>query len=128
MRQKSMQKWWDMYSTTVSCQVYVSFRIQGSFLSRFVCCVYFLFNIFSFSLVFNFHNKPFISIDYFYDFICEDLDYCHPNPCRNGGTCREVNQDVSCTCSSAFKGPRCQGNLVVSFMGGKPHNGMYPKN
>ena len=47
--------------------------------------------------------------------------FCHPNPCYNGGTCRQsTNQKRSlsdgkpwwCECSTGYMGPHCQGNTV----------------
>ena len=38
-----------------------------------------------------------------------EIDYCHPNPCRHGGTCVELNQAATCSCTQEFKGQRCQG-------------------
>lgn len=37
---------------------------------------------------------------------------CHPNPCLNGGMCKEtgVNQDFECICPNPrFKGRFCDG-------------------
>ena len=42
-----------------------------------------------------------------------DIDYCHPNPCRHGGTCVELNQAATCSCTEKFKGQRCQGNNTL---------------
>ena len=39
---------------------------------------------------------------------------CHPNPCLNGGMCKEtgVNQDFDCICPNPrFKGRFCDGTL-----------------
>lgn len=37
---------------------------------------------------------------------------CHPNPCRNGGTCTGINEGegFECTCREGFKGKNCEGN------------------
>ena len=39
---------------------------------------------------------------------------CHPNPCRNGGTCTGINEGegFECTCREGFKGKNCEGNLI----------------
>lgn len=38
---------------------------------------------------------------------------CHPNPCRNGGTCTGINEaeGFECTCREGFKGKNCEGNM-----------------
>ena len=33
---------------------------------------------------------------------------CNPNPCRNGGTCREENNAAVCACSQQFEGKICE--------------------
>ena len=42
---------------------------------------------------------------------------CHPNPCRNGGTCTGINEGegFECTCREGFKGKNCEGNLIFFF-------------
>ena len=39
---------------------------------------------------------------------------CHPNPCRNGGTCTGINEGegFECTCREGFKGKNCEGSLL----------------
>ena len=34
---------------------------------------------------------------------------CHPNPCENGGTCRDVGDSFECTCAMGFIGKTCTG-------------------
>lgn len=36
---------------------------------------------------------------------------CHPNPCRNGGTCTGINEGegFECTCREGFKAKNCEG-------------------
>ena len=37
---------------------------------------------------------------------------CEPNPCVNGGTCSEMDDDYMCTCREGFLGHSCEGNDV----------------
>lgn len=39
---------------------------------------------------------------------------CHPNPCRNGGTCTGINEGegFECTCREGFKGKNCEGSQL----------------
>lgn len=42
---------------------------------------------------------------------------CHPNPCLNGGICKEtgVNQDFDCICPNPrFKGRFCDGKQKLN--------------
>lgn len=44
---------------------------------------------------------------------------CHPNPCLNGGICKEtgVNQDFDCICPNPrFKGRFCDGKTCVIYV------------
>ena len=36
---------------------------------------------------------------------------CHPNPCRNGGSCTGTMEaeGFECTCREGFKGKNCEG-------------------
>ena len=34
---------------------------------------------------------------------------CQPNPCRNGGTCTEMDDGFECSCPAEYKGPSCEG-------------------
>ena len=38
-----------------------------------------------------------------------ESDVCNPNPCQNGGTCREENNAAVCACSQQFEGKVCEG-------------------
>lgn len=54
---------------------------------------------------------------YFMTFpIHTEQNKCHPNPCRNGGTCTGINEGegFECTCREGFKGKNCEGNLLLS--------------
>lgn len=39
---------------------------------------------------------------------------CHPNPCLNGGTCKENGGGYDCICEKRFSGPNCESELIVS--------------
>ena len=44
---------------------------------------------------------------------------CHPNPCLNGGICKEtgVNQDFDCICPNPrFKGRFCDGKTCSIYV------------
>lgn len=44
-------------------------------------------------------------------FVLIEQNKCHPNPCRNGGTCTGINEGegFECTCREGFKGKNCEG-------------------
>jgi len=44
-----------------------------------------------------------------YNNINLEMNRCQPNPCRNMGTCNEVNGDFECACSPEYMGRDCQG-------------------
>lgn len=46
-----------------------------------------------------------------YLFVLIEQNKCHPNPCRNGGTCTGINEGegFECTCREGFKGKNCEG-------------------
>lgn len=39
------------------------------------------------------------------------MSKCHPDPCKNGGTCTETDDGFTCTCAPNFFGERCEGML-----------------
>ena len=39
---------------------------------------------------------------------CDRTEQCEPNPCLNGGTCRDLWKEKSCQCQRPFLGPECQ--------------------
>ncbi|EDW00229.1 GH12750 [Drosophila grimshawi] len=43
------------------------------------------------------------------------LSPCASEPCDNGGTCTEVDQQAICDCSLGFSGKRCEDHIQVSF-------------
>ena len=48
---------------------------------------------------------------------------CHPNPCLNGGMCKETgaNQDFDCICPNAqYKGRFCDGKQTIKVAFGEP--------
>ena len=40
-----------------------------------------------------------------------NIDDCHPDPCDNGGTCKDAINDFSCECPTGFEGKRCQNTV-----------------
>lgn len=40
-------------------------------------------------------------------------DYCHPNPCLNGGTCVQVPSGYDCHCDIQYTGAHCEGEGLV---------------
>ncbi|XP_048579921.1 neurogenic locus notch homolog protein 1 isoform X13 [Nematostella vectensis] len=40
-----------------------------------------------------------------------EFETCSSKPCKNGGTCREVNGAYSCTCKSGFTGKNCEQDV-----------------
>lgn len=40
--------------------------------------------------------------------IDRDEDYCEPEPCLNGGTCRKEGEGYRCQCLSLYKGNQCE--------------------
>ena len=43
-----------------------------------------------------------------------EINYCAPNPCKNGATCTEKNGKYECTCLIGYKGVTCEG-IVLHF-------------
>ena len=39
---------------------------------------------------------------------CDRKEQCQPNPCLNGGKCRDLWKEKSCQCQRPFLGPECQ--------------------
>ena len=37
-----------------------------------------------------------------------ESDVCNPNPCQNGGTCREESNAAVCACAPQFEGKVCE--------------------
>ncbi|XP_035682436.1 proprotein convertase subtilisin/kexin type 5-like [Branchiostoma floridae] len=47
---------------------------------------------------------------------CTDVNECQSNPCQNGGTCENMVDRYSCTCSGYFEGEHCE-TAVYSHLG-----------
>ncbi|CAB4027511.1 sushi, nidogen and EGF-like domain-containing 1, partial [Paramuricea clavata] len=45
---------------------------------------------------------------------------CSIEPCVNNGTCREHNDDITCTCASGFTGKRCEAKIIGSLCAIQP--------
>lgn len=45
---------------------------------------------------------------------------CQPNPCKNGGSCTEINGGFECSCGAEYRGPTCEGNYHMHY---SHHNG-----
>lgn len=49
-----------------------------------------------------------------------ETSQCHPNPCENGGTCRDEDavdshqSDWWCECPKGYSGRRCHGMFVLN--------------
>ena len=43
-----------------------------------------------------------------------EQDMCRPNPCRNFGSCSEVEHDYECTCTKGFIGKNCDSKYTDS--------------
>lgn len=41
---------------------------------------------------------------------------CEPNPCINGGTCSESEDDYVCTCREGFLGHSCESKKPLNFL------------
>ena len=51
------------------------------------------------------HCSTFVRFDYS---LRLDSDECNPNPCRNGGTCRDLISSFLCDCPAGYSGHQCQ--------------------
>uniref|UniRef100_A0A914RJT8 EGF-like domain-containing protein n=1 Tax=Parascaris equorum TaxID=6256 RepID=A0A914RJT8_PAREQ len=68
--------------------------------------------------IFSYHLKPLIRKTfscsclpgYIGQYCDRKVDYCHPSPCLNGGSCISRNSSAVCTCATGFFGARCQQN------------------
>ena len=38
---------------------------------------------------------------------CEVYDHCNPNPCENGGVCRDIGNHFECNCINGYTGKLC---------------------
>ena len=44
------------------------------------------------------------------------INKCHPNPCRNYGSCTEVERDFECSCKQGYRGKRCERERIDNFI------------
>ena len=44
-----------------------------------------------------------------------DINECLPNPCGNGGTCKDLINGYKCTCVSGYDGTNCD-NSKISYI------------
>lgn len=51
------------------------------------------------------------------DMGCPRTAQCSPNPCQNGGHCKDLWSDFSCSCQRPFLGHRCQYNFTAATFG-----------
>ena len=68
------------------------------------------------------HGSGYIYYDYQ---LTVDRNNCSPNPCLNGGTCRDGCLSYTCTCRTVYSGTRCEHttrtseftlDMLVTFM------------
>ena len=44
-----------------------------------------------------------------------DIDECASNPCQNGATCNNLQNQYTCTCAGGWQGTHCElGDVFVS--------------
>ena len=47
-----------------------------------------------------------------YDNVCNMNDKCWPNPCQNGGICKQTSTDIHCECDgTGYTGALCHTSL-----------------
>jgi len=61
---------------------------------------------FSMLWVSSFANLPSQSLPVIAD-LCQNVNYCSPNPCLNGGTCQNAIGQFICTCPTGYSGATC---------------------
>ena len=52
------------------------------------------------------------------------VDFCTNNPCKNGGTCINLDDKFECICTEAAKGIRCEGKLITPFSPNRVNHSM----
>lgn len=45
-------------------------------------------------------------------YIITEIDECASNPCQNGGTCTDMLNDYSCSCSPGYSDKNCQTGIL----------------
>lgn len=45
-----------------------------------------------------------------------DTGVCHPNPCRNGGSCFKSRYSFNCKCTRGYKGKHCELSELLRFV------------
>ncbi|XP_060579780.1 sushi, nidogen and EGF-like domain-containing protein 1 isoform X2 [Ruditapes philippinarum] len=56
----------------------------------------------------------------FHSTLSQDIDECAPGPCKNGGTCSNLVNAYSCSCTNGYSGTNCQ---VASLGASCSHSG-----
>jgi Notch-like protein len=41
-----------------------------------------------------------------------DINECASGPCMYGGTCSNLENAYSCSCTNGYSGKNCQGNIL----------------
>ena len=40
---------------------------------------------------------------------------CSPNPCKNGGLCKEMNGVATCECPPRYEGNFCESKFMITL-------------
>ncbi len=51
----------------------------------------------------------------YYGILCENRNYCTPNPCSNNGFCLQTVAGYICSCSYPYTGTNCQLSTLMHF-------------
>eukprot|EP00058_Branchiostoma_floridae_P002674 XP_002588162.1 hypothetical protein BRAFLDRAFT_68800 [Branchiostoma floridae] len=54
--------------------------------------------------------------------VVSEIDFCDPNPCQNGATCKEGDDSFICICAPGFIGRICDITTSVCMVYGDPHH------
>ena len=49
-----------------------------------------------------------------------EIEYCSPNPCQNGGTCKDGNNNYTCFCAAGYSGVNCTFGKSGHFCSSEP--------